>query len=231
MLTILDRSPGLRPGLNFSLWKKKGPGPGPNRGHSLRRNHPSKRNQQLVRRRRRLTWKRPGPLLTASSPKSQRTPRLSRWPSIAGRSGRSIGAAAGLLPGRPGPKTRLAERSSAKTLWPSSLRLVCLSQAPDADNDRARERAAEQLDQLLAEGPKRTFKVKCAGCGLPRQLKPGQTHCHPCRNLSEAPRIASLPGPAIWKADEYEKLLGETIRRYQEAHDPAPDDAKVEAAV
>ena len=103
--------------------------------------------------------------------------------------------------------------------------------SPDADNDRARERAAEQLDQLLAEGPKRTFKVKCAGCGLPRQLKPGQTHCHPCRNLSEAPRIASLPGPAIWKADEYEKLLGETIRRYQEAHDPAPDDAKVEAAV
>ena len=86
--------------------------------------------------------------------------------------------------------------------------------SPDADNDRARERAAEQLDQRIAEGAKRRFKVKCAGCGLPRQLRPGQTHCHPCRNLSEAPRIASLPGPAIWKADEYEKVLGETIRRY-----------------
>ena len=223
MLTILDRSPGLRPGLNFSLWKKKGPGPGPNRGHSLRRNHPSQRNQQLVRRRRRLTWKRPGPLLTASSPKSQRTPRLSRWPSIAGRSGKSIGAAAGLLPGRPGPKTRLAERSSGTDVV-AQLAKVGLPKpmSPDADNDRARERAAEQLDQLLAEGPKRTFKVKCAGCGLPRQLKPGETHCHPCRNLSEAPRIASLPGPAIWKADEYEKLLGENYPPLPRGARPGP---------
>ena len=102
---------------------------------------------------------------------------------------------------------------------------------PDADNDRARERAAAWLDQLLAEAPKRRFKVKCAGCGFPRQLKPGETHCHPCRKPSEAPRIASLPGPAIWKADDYEKLIEENIRRYQEAHGPAPDDAKVEAAV
>ena len=65
--------------------------------------------------------------------------------------------------------------------------------SPDADNDRARERSAKQLDQLLAEGPKRTFKVECKGCGLPRQLKPGETHCHPCRNLSEAPKLASQP--------------------------------------
>ena len=49
-------------------------------------------------------------------------------------------------------------------------------------------------------------------------------------NLSEAPRIASLPGPAIWKADEYEKLLEDNIRRYhQEADGLAPEDAKVEA--
>ena len=100
--------------------------------------------------------------------------------------------------------------------------------APDPDNDRARERSAAWLDQRLAEAPKRV--VKCAGCGFPRQLKPGETHCSPCRKPSEAPRIASLPGPAIWKTDEYEKLLGETIRRYhQEAHGPAPEDAKVEA--
>ena len=53
--------------------------------------------------------------------------------------------------------------------------------APDADNDWARERAAEQLDQRLAEAPKRMVDVRCAGCGLPRRLKPGETHCHPCR--------------------------------------------------
>ena len=103
--------------------------------------------------------------------------------------------------------------------------------SPDADNDRARERSAKQLDQLLAEGPKRTFKVECKGCGLPRQLKPGETHCHPCRNLSEAPRIASQPDLGPGFADDYEKLLEETIRRYQEAHGPAPEDAKLEAAV
>ena len=103
--------------------------------------------------------------------------------------------------------------------------------APDPENDRARERSAAWLDQRLAEAPKRVVDVKCAGCGFPRQLKPGETHCHPCRNLSEAPRIASLPSPEILKADEYEKLLGETIRRYQEAHGPAPEDAKVEVAV
>ena len=97
--------PGVTTGLNFSLWKKKGlPGPGPR-----------------ITRLSRISS-------MTTSPKFQRTPRLSRWPSIAGLSGKSTGAAAGLLPGRPGPKTRLAERSSGKTLWPSSQRLVCLSQ-------------------------------------------------------------------------------------------------------
>ena len=57
--------------------------------------------------------------------------------------------------------------------------------APDADNDRARERAAAWLDQRLAEAPKRMVK-KCAGCGFPRQLKPGETHCQPCRKLEVA---------------------------------------------
>ena len=52
---------------------------------------------------------------------------------------------------------------------------------PDADNDRARERSAAWLDQLLEEGPKRMVDVKCAGCGRKRQLKPGQTRCQPCR--------------------------------------------------
>ena len=102
--------------------------------------------------------------------------------------------------------------------------------APDADNDRARERSAAWLDQRLAEAPKRVVDVKCAGCGFPRQLKPGETHCHPCRNLSEAPKLASLPGPAIWKTDEYEKVIEDNIRRYhQEADGLAPEDAKVEA--
>ena len=99
---------------------------------------------------------------------------------------------------------------------------------PDPDNDRARERAAAWLDQRLEEAPQRD--ARCAGCGFPRQLKPGETHCHPCRNLSEAPKLASLPGPAIWKTDEYEKVIEDNIRRYhQEADGLAPEDAKVEA--
>ena len=51
--------------------------------------------------------------------------------------------------------------------------------APDPDNDRARERAAAWLDQRLEEAPQRD--ARCAGCGFPRQLKPGETHCQPCR--------------------------------------------------
>ena len=54
-------------------------------------------------------------------------------------------------------------------------------QEPDVDDQAARERAAAWLDQRIAEGPKRTLNVKCAGCGFPRQLKPGETHCYPCR--------------------------------------------------
>ena len=101
---------------------------------------------------------------------------------------------------------------------------------PDPENDRARESAAAWLDQRMAEGPQRMVDVKCAGCGFPRQLKPGETHCYPCRNLSEAPKLASLPGPAIWKTDEYEKVIEDNIRRYhQEADGLAPEDAKVEA--
>ena len=99
----------------------------------------------------------------------------------------------------------------------------------DPEQEAARERDRLVMDQRIAEGPKRRFKVKCAGCGFPRQLKPGETHCHPCRKPSEAPRIASLPGPAIWEADDYEKLLKENIRRFQEEHGLAPEDAKVEA--
>ena len=53
--------------------------------------------------------------------------------------------------------------------------------APDADNDRARERSAAWLDQLLEEGPKRMVDMKCASCGRKRQLPPGETRCHPCR--------------------------------------------------
>ena len=53
--------------------------------------------------------------------------------------------------------------------------------APDADNDRARERDAAWLDQRLAEAPARMVDIKCAGCGKSRQLPPGETHCQPCR--------------------------------------------------
>ena len=52
-------------------------------------------------------------------------------------------------------------------------------QQPDDDDDRARERSAAWMDQRLEEAPARA--VKCAGCGKPRQLKPGQTRCQPCR--------------------------------------------------
>ena len=100
---------------------------------------------------------------------------------------------------------------------------------PDPENDRARERAAAWLDQRLEEAHKRMVDVKCAGCGFPRQLKPGEIHCYACRNLSEAPKLASLPGPAIWKTDEYEKVIEDNIRRYQEADGLAPGDPKVEA--
>ena len=53
--------------------------------------------------------------------------------------------------------------------------------APDPENDRARERSASWMDLRLAEGPKRMVDIKCAGCGKPRQLPPGENHCHQCR--------------------------------------------------
>ena len=51
--------------------------------------------------------------------------------------------------------------------------------APDADNDRARDRSAAWLDQRLEEAPKRD--AKCAGCKRKRHLPPGETRCQPCR--------------------------------------------------
>ena len=51
----------------------------------------------------------------------------------------------------------------------------------DPEQEAARERDRLVMDQRIAEGPKRRFKVKCAGCGFPRQLRPGQLLCHPCR--------------------------------------------------
>ena len=72
--------------------------------------------------------------------------------------------------------------------------------------------------------------VPCAAVAFRASSNLGRLHCYACRNLSEAPKLASLPGPAIWKADEYEKLLEDNIRRYhQEADGLAPEDAKVEA--
>ena len=43
----------------------------------------------------------------------------------------------------------------------------------------------------------------CAGCGLPRQLKPGETHCYPCRKaLDEGGEMTMMTG------DKREKLIG-----------------------
>ena len=109
---------------------------------------------------------------------------------------------------------------------------------PNVEDQAARERSSSWMDQRMAEAPKRMVDVKCAGCGFPRQLKPGETHCYPCRKLSEDStlsrddqdrQLASQPDRGTWFADDYEKLLEETIRRYQEAHGLAPGDPKVEA--
>ena len=54
-------------------------------------------------------------------------------------------------------------------------------QEPTVEDQAARERDAAWLDQRIADGPKRTFKVKCMGCGQRRQLKPGELHCYLCR--------------------------------------------------
>ena len=56
--------------------------------------------------------------------------------------------------------------------------------APDADNDRARERSAAWMDQRLEEAPALKLDKKCAGCGMKRQLPPGETHCQPCRKAA-----------------------------------------------
>ena len=100
---------------------------------------------------------------------------------------------------------------------------------PNVEDQAARERSSSWMDQRMAEAPKRMVDVKCAGCGLPRQLKPGETHCYQCRNLSEDPQLASQPDRGSWFADDYEKLIEENIRRYQQAHGLAPGDPKVEA--
>ena len=55
---------------------------------------------------------------------------------------------------------------------------------PDADNDRARERSAAWMDQRLEEAPALKLDKKCAGCGMKRQLPPGETHCQPCRKAA-----------------------------------------------
>ena len=49
----------------------------------------------------------------------------------------------------------------------------------DPEHDRARERSAKQLDASMAKAAAKA--VPCAGCGLPRQLPPGENHCHQCR--------------------------------------------------
>ena len=109
---------------------------------------------------------------------------------------------------------------------------------PNVEDQAARERSSSWMDQRMAEAPKRMVDVKCAGCGFPRQLKPGETHCYLCRKLSEDStlsrddqdrQLASQPDRGTWFADDYEKLIEENIRRYQQAHGLAPGDPKVEA--
>ena len=77
----------------------------------------------------------------------------------------------------------IAGRKKFRTDVLAQLAKVGLPQpmAPDADNDWAQERAAAWLDQRLEEAPKRMVDMKCAGCGVRRQLPPGETRCQPCR--------------------------------------------------
>ena len=49
----------------------------------------------------------------------------------------------------------------------------------DPEEEWARHRTSEQLDRSLAEAPPRA--VKCAVCGVRRQLPPGEIYCSPCR--------------------------------------------------
>ena len=99
----------------------------------------------------------------------------------------------------------------------------------DHEQELARGRTSEQFDRTLAEAPYRKMAKRCAGCKMKRQLKPGETHCYACRNLSEDPRIASQPDRGTCFADEYESVIEENIRRYEEERGSAPEDAKAEA--
>ena len=74
----------------------------------------------------------------------------------------------------------------------------------DPEQERARGRDAAWLDQRIAEGPQRLVDIRCAGCGKPRQLRPGQTHCHPCR------KSLSLEHLFISDAETPQAVLSET---------------------
>ena len=59
---------------------------------------------------------------------------------------------------------------------------------PNVEDQAARERSSSWMDQRIAEAPQRVVDIRCARCRLPRRLKPGETHCHPCRKaLVEVP--------------------------------------------
>ena len=59
---------------------------------------------------------------------------------------------------------------------------------------------------------------------------PGRLIASHAENCLKIRQLASLPDRGTGFADDCEKLLEETIRRYhQEEHGPAPEDAKVEA--
>ena len=52
----------------------------------------------------------------------------------------------------------------------------------DKDAEWARKVTAEAMDRRIAEYAQTQGKMaECAGCGLPRQLRPGLTHCYLCR--------------------------------------------------
>ena len=77
-----------------------------------------------------------------TSPKFQRTPRLSRWPSIAGRVGKALGG--GWAAAWPTWTKDTAGRKKFRKDVVAQLAKVGLPKpmSPDADNDRARGRSA-----------------------------------------------------------------------------------------
>ena len=110
-----------------------------------------------------------------------------------------------------------AGRKKFKADSPMHLAQVRLPQPmePNVEDQAARESTAAWMDQRMTEGPQRRIDVKCAACGLLRQLRPGETHCYLCRKElrggvdSKTLVAVSIPLPdAMGKATRYTVGIG-----------------------